>query len=291
MPLIPRLTGNGDRTDGMTPMVVAHRWPRLTWRSLPERALYQARRLLEIEARSRGRLTVVRSSADLSAFVELRRGERRDAVAGLLLLEGLHALEGDVDNVDRMFEAGYRIMGLVHMFDNEVGGSMHGRERGGLSDFGRRVIRRIDELGMVTDLAHASTRLIDDVLEATTRPVIVSHTGVKGTSDTPRNLSDNEVRRIASTGGVIGIGFWKTAVGGSDPGAIVRSIRYAAELAGVEHIALGSDFDGAVRSPFDSAGLVHLTQALLDGGFDEGEIAKIMGDNALRFLSAALPPG
>lgn len=289
MPLIPRHTRNSDRTDGMTAQVVAQRWPRRTWTSLAERALYQADRLGEVAARSQGRLSVVRSAAELNTFAERRRG-RPASVAGVLLLEGLHALEGDVENVDRMFDAGYRIMGLVHMFDNAVGGSMHGLEKGGLTEFGRRVVRRIDELEMIVDLAHASTRLIDDVLEATARAVVVSHTGVKGTCDTPRNLTDEEVRRIASAGGVIGIGYWKMAVCGTDPAAIARAVHYVADLVGVDHVALGSDFDGAVRTPFDSAGLVHLTHALLDAGFDDGDVAKVMGDNAFRLLSEALPP-
>ncbi len=289
VPLIPRHTRNSDRSDGMTLQVVAQRWPRRTWSSLAERALFQADRLGELAAGSQGRLAVVRSAADLEQFARRRR-ERPATVAGVLLLEGLHALEGDVENLDRMFEAGYRIVGLVHMFDNAVGGSMHGLEKGGLTDFGRRVVRRIDRLGMIVDLAHASTRLIEDVLEATARAVIVSHTGVKGTCDTPRKLTDDEVRLIASSGGVIGIGFWKMAVCGTDPAAITRSIRYVADLAGVDHVSLGSDFDGAVRTPFDSAGLVHLTQALLDAGFDDGDVAKIMGDNAFRLLSEALPP-
>ena len=288
MPLIPRHTRNSDRTDGMTAQVVAQRWPRRTWSSLAERALYQAERMGKFAARSRGRLSLVRSAADLSAFCQRRR-ERHDIVAGLLLLEGLHALEDDPEKVDIMFAAGYRIMGLVHMFDNAVGGSMHGLDKGGLTRFGRRVVRRIDELGMIVDLAHASTRLIGDVLEATARPVLVSHTGVKGTCDTPRNLSDEEVRWIASAGGVIGIGYWKMAVCGTDPAAIARAAGHVAGLVGVDHVALGSDFDGAVRTPFDAAGMAHLTQALLEAGFEDGDVAKIMGGNAFRLLSRWLP--
>jgi membrane dipeptidase len=289
IPMPPRHTGNGDRTDGMTALVVAQRWPRPTWAGLAQRALYQARRLHEAAARSQGRLCVVRSAADLHDFARRRRGSAA-GVAGVLLLEGLHALEGDVENVDRTFEAGYRIMGLVHLFDNAVGGSVHGRKRGGLTPFGRRVLRRIDELNMVVDLSHASPALIDDVLELTARPVIASHTGVKGTCDNVRNLADEEVRRIAATGGVIGVGLWKTAVCGDDAAAVTRAVCYLADRVGVEHVCLGSDFDGAVRTPFDSSGLPHLTQALLDAGFGPAEVAKIMGDNALRLLLRALPP-
>jgi microsomal dipeptidase-like Zn-dependent dipeptidase len=289
MPLIPRHTRNSDRTDGMTPIAIAQRWPRPTWSSLAERALYQAEKLHHFAAKPDGcRLTVVKSAAELDRFVERRREHPGD-VAGLLLLEGLHALEGEIENLDRFFDAGFRVMGLVHLFDNEVGGSMHGITRGGLTDFGRRVVRRIDDLGLGVDLAHASTQLIDDVLEATSRPVVVSHTGVKGTCDTPRNLTDDEVRRIAGAGGVIGIGFWKTAVCGTDVGAIVRAIRHVADLVGVDHVALGSDFDGAVWTTFDAGGLAHLTGALVEDGFNREEIRKVMGENALRVLRVTLP--
>jgi microsomal dipeptidase-like Zn-dependent dipeptidase len=288
IPLVPRHTRNSDRKDAMTPIALAQRWPRRTWSSLAERACYQAAKLHATAEGSRGRLTVVPTAADLARFVE-QRGDRPGSVAGVLLLEGLHALEGRLDNVDRFFDAGFRIMGLVHLFDNEVGGSMHGLQCGGLTDFGRDVIRRMDNLGIIADLAHASTRLIEDVLDATKRPVVVTHTGVKGTCDTPRNLTDDEVRRIAATGGVIGIGFWKTAVGGDDPTGIVRAIRYTTDLVGVDHVALGSDFDGAVTTPFDSSGMANLTQALLADGFADDEIEKIMGGNALRLLLSALP--
>jgi len=98
--------------------------------------------------------------------------------------------------------------------------------------------------------------VISDVLEISTRPVVVSHTGVKGTCNNARNLSDEQLKGIAKTGGIIGIGYWETAVCGRDAKAIARAIRYTANVAGVDHVALGSDFDGAVTEPFDTTGLV-----------------------------------
>jgi microsomal dipeptidase-like Zn-dependent dipeptidase len=287
-PLIPRSVGNRDWPDGVKPLVMAQRWPRRTWSSLPERAIHQARKLHAFAARSGGRLVVVRTADDLNRFVS-QRPKRPDTVAGVLLLEGAHALDGDPENVDRFFDAGYRIMGLVHFFDTDVGGCTHGETRGGITDLGRDVVRRMERLGMIVDLAHASSRLIRDVSEIAKRPVIVSHTGVKGTCDNPRNLSDEDIRRVAATGGVIGIGFWKTAVCGGDVGAIARAIRHAVDLVGAERVALGSDFDGGVHTPFDSAGLGHLTKALGDAGFDHNDIVNIMGGNALRLLRAHLP--
>ena len=122
-----------------------------------------------------------------------------------------------------------------------------------------------------------------------TRPVVVSHTGVKGTCDNRRNLSDEQLRAIAANGGLVGIGYWETAVCGKDAASIARAIKYAAGVIGVDHVALGSDFDGAVPTPFDATGLVKLTEALLAAGFSPEDIAKVMGGNEIRFFMENLP--
>src|SRR5581483_5772990 len=163
--------------------------------------------------------------------------------AGFLGIEGAHVLEGDPANVDVMFDAGFRMMSPTHFFDNEIGGSAHGVNKGGLTATGREVIRRMEAKKMLVDLAHASPRTIDDVLGMATRPVVVSHSGVKGTCDNTRNLSDEHLKAIA------------------------RAIRHAVNVAGIEHVGLGSDFDGAVVEPFDTTGLVQITDALLVEGF------------------------
>ena len=130
---------------------------------------------------------------------------------------------------------------------------------------------------------------IDDALSVSTRPVVASHTGVRGIADNARNLSDEHLAGIAASGGIVGIGFWETACGGPDAGAIARSIAYAVERIGADHVALGSDWDGAVPVPFDAAGTVRLTEALLAEGLDEASIRAVMGENVLRLLGATLP--
>ena len=142
---------------------------------------------------------------------------------------------------------------------------------------------------MLVDVAHASAATIDDVLATAMRPVIVSHTGVRGVCDNARNLGDRHVRGIADSGGIVGIGFWPTACGGEDAASIARSIHYAVDVAGIDHVGLGSDFDGAVPVPFDATGLVQLTDALLAAGLDDGAIAKVMGGNVRRVLLETLP--
>jgi microsomal dipeptidase-like Zn-dependent dipeptidase len=147
----------------------------------------------------------------------------------------------------------------------------------------------MEEKRMIVDLAHASPKTIEEVLAMARRPVVVSHTGVRGTCDNTRNLSDDQLKAIARTGGVIGIGYWDTAVCGPDASAIARAIRYTANLVGVEHVALGSDYDGAIPAPFDTTGVVQITDALIAEGFSESDIEKIMGGNVFRLLAANLP--
>jgi microsomal dipeptidase-like Zn-dependent dipeptidase len=279
---------NDDSTDNITILAIAERWPPATWNSLTERALYQARKLRDASARSGGKLTLITTSAELSAYLD-RRITDPHITAGFLGIEGAHALDGNLDNVDRLFDAGFRMIAPTHFFDNDIGGSAHGVEKGGLTDKGKQMIRRMEAKRMIVDLAHASAQTIDDTLAIATRPVFVSHSGVKGTCDNQRNLSDEQLKAIAKTGGVIGIGYWETAVCGQDARAIAKAIRYAANLVGVDHVGLGSDFDGAVKTPFDTSGLVQITDALIAEGFTGEEIGKVMGRNVLRVLIQNLP--
>jgi microsomal dipeptidase-like Zn-dependent dipeptidase len=279
---------NSDDSDLISLLALTSFWPTRAWASLKQRALYQSSRLEQAARRSKGMLRLIRTADDLDGFLKQR--QRSPApVAGWLGLEGAHALEGDPANVDVLFEAGFRMISPSHFFDTEMGGSAAGVAKGGLTPAGSEMLRRMERRGMLVDLAHASERTIEDVLALATRPVVVSHTGVRGACDNNRNLRDDHARRIAAAGGVIGIGFWRTAVCGESPRDIARSIRYAAGLVGVDHVALGSDFDGATTTPFDAAGLVRLTDALLAEGFSGDDIRKIMGENVIRLLMMALP--
>lgn len=282
------MESNGADSDNITLLAMAQRWPRETWNSLLQRALYQAQKLQDAAAGSDGRLVLIRTRADLANFIEAWAKDPR-RVAGLLATEGLQPIEGKLDNIDVLYDAGFRVAGLTHFFDNEVGGSAHGLEKGGLTPLGRQVITRLEEKSMLVDLAHASRPLIDDVLAMAKRPVLVSHTGVEGTCAGTRNLSDKHLQAIAATGGVIGIGYWSTAVCDTSVAAIVKAIRYAADKIGVEHVALGSDFNGTVHTPFDVTGLAQITEGLQGAGFDDTAIAAIMGGNVQRLLLASLP--
>jgi len=281
-----------DRTEppGIDLLTLAD-WARLStcaWRGPLCRALDQAERLRAFAEASQGRLLLIRDLADLANLLERRRTDPQ-VVGALLGAEGAHAMEGDPANLDALFQAGFRMIGLAHFFDNEYGGSAHGVEKGRLSPLGRSTLLRMEELGILVDLAHLAPAALDEALGLLTKPTVVSHGGVKGTCDNLRTLSDAHVRRIAAGGGVIGIGYWETAVCGTEPRHVVDAIRYVVDLVGDDHVALGSDYDGATTVGFDTSRLPALTQAMLDAGLPQESIRRILGGNALRVLESTLP--
>lgn len=280
---------NTGDTDRILTLAKASKWPPQTWTSLLERARYQAGLLHDVATRSSGRLMVLRTRADLDVLLA-RRAKGEAVVGSFLSLEGTHALEGKVENLDLLFAAGFRQVGLAHFFDNEVAGSAHGVKKDGLTALGRQVLARAEELGMAIDLAHASRKTVDEVLSAGRRPILVSHTGVAGTCPGPRNLTDDHLRQIAKRGGLIGIPLFEGATCGRDLEATLRAIDHAKKIAGVDAVALGSDFDGAITAPIDASGLALITEGLLARGYSEEDLGKILGGNVVRFLSATLPP-
>ena len=248
-----------------------------TWFSIKARALTQAHELRALSRAGEINLVLARDDMDLPGL------------KGLLAVEGLHALEGDIDALDELHAAGYRMMGFAHLFDNDVSGSSFGHKRYGLTRLGRELIPRMEARGITLDLAHTSPAAFYETLEIATRPVVVSHGGVTGTCPGPRNIDDSQLRAIARNGGVVGIGYWKTAVCKANVEGIVAAIRHAVNIAGIDHVGLGSDFDGTVAVPFDTTGLPLLTAALLDAGFTQTEVLQILGGNTRRVLLANLP--
>jgi membrane dipeptidase len=277
---------NSDSTDQIRMLAIAQTWPPRTWNSPKERALYQAGKLQKFAAESVGKFVVIKSRTDLQKFLATRQPGQ---VAGFLGTEGTQPLESDLANLDVLYNAGIRMMAPTHFTDTAVGGAAAGLKKDGLTDFGRRWVRAMEEKKMIIDLAHASHATLADVTAMATRPVLVSHTGVKGTCQNNRNLSDDELRAVARTGGVIGIGLWDTATCGKDARAVARAMAYAAKIVGADHVALGSDNDGAVTAPFDVTGLVLVTEALMAEGFSEQDIRLIMGGNVVRMLNQTLP--
>lgn len=274
---------NESISDDITLLAIAQRWPMKTWDSLFERALYHAARLRRLEVDAAAEFAFVTTAAELEAALAAGK------LAGIFGIEGAHPLEGDIEKLDRLYDAGLRVIGLQHFFDNELGGSLHGVSGEGLTAFGRTVVIDAAAKGMIIDVAHSSEASVRDVLAITDTPLIVSHTGLKGHCDSPRNIDDDLMREIAVRGGLIGVGFWDGAVCSPAPEYIAEAIVYAVGLLGADHVALGSDFDGTVTTAFDASEAAALTAALLSAGLDDETIRAVMGENAIRFFRENLP--
>jgi membrane dipeptidase len=280
---------NGADSDTITALTMIDLQPPRTWNSLLERSLWHAEKLRGFAERSGGRLRLINTPSDIDRLLADRQNGA-SVVGGMLSIEGLQDIEGKIANLDVLYAAGFRMAGLAHFFDNDVAGSMHGVNKTGLTPLGREVVRRMETLGMVVDVAHASHATVADVLAMATRPVVSSHGGVQATCKVNRNLTDDEVRGIARTGGLIGIGYWSGAVCSTNPEAVARAIAHVRDLVGIDHVGLGSDFDGSTTTGFDASQVVAVTQALLTMGLSEDEIRKVTGGNVLRVLRAGLVP-
>jgi microsomal dipeptidase-like Zn-dependent dipeptidase len=280
---------NGADTDNITSLVIAQLQPVRTWNSLLERSLWHAEKLHRAVAASGGELRAVDTPEEIDGLLAARRGEAAP-VGAMLSIEGLHVLEGRISNLDKLYAAGFRMAGLTHFFDNDLAGSMHGLKKGGLTPLGRQVVGTMEAKGMIVDIAHCSAACVADILKMARRPVVSSHGGVQATCKVNRNLSDEQIRGVAATGGLIGIGYWDAAVCDTSPASIAKAMKHVRDLVGVQHVALGSDYDGATTVRFDTSKLVQVTQALIDAGFSDDEIRAVMGGNAIRVLRAGLVP-
>lgn len=279
---------NGADTDNITLLAIAQGQPMRTWNSLIERSLWHSTKLDRYATRSNGHLRAIRTKGDLATLLA-DRAAGKPVTGALLSVEGLQDIEGKRANLDRLYDAGFRMAGLAHFFDNEVAGSMHGLKKGGLTPFGVGIVRAMEAKGMVVDIAHCSHQCVAEVLKMATRPVVSSHGGVQATCKVNRNLTDAEIRGVAATGGVVGIGYWDAAVCDTSPAGIVRAIAHVRDLVGIDHVGLGSDYDGAIAARFDTSRLDAITQALIDAGFRDADIAKVMGGNVFRVLGQVLP--
>lgn len=279
---------NSADSDNITLLSVAQLQPPRTWFSPFERSRYHAQKLQADADRSKGTLRVITTGTQLDQLLADRaRGE--NVTGALFSVEGLQNLQGDLSNLEVLFDDGMRMAGLTHFFDNEAAGSMHGEQKGGLTDLGRAALKRMEELGVIVDLAHASNQTIDEVLDTATKPVVFSHGGVQATCEVNRNLNDDQIRRVAATGGVIGIGYWDAAICTLEVGAVVDAMEHVIRVGGLESVGLGSDFDGATKVAWDTSQIALITQELLNRGHSAQEITAIMGGNTLRVLREVLP--
>lgn len=254
----------------------------MTWFSPKARVLSQCNELKKFAKRSKGNFRILYSSEDLKKYLEDRKANPK-ITAGFLGIEGMQGLEGNLKNIDQFYHAGVRMMSPTHFQDNELGGCAHGESGDGLSDFGIEVLKSIASKNIILDVSHSSPKMLDDILRHYPKPIITSHTGVNGTCPSSRNLSDEHIKAIAKGGGLIGIALFEGAVCGKSLSATAKAIRYTIRLVGADHVALGSDFDGAVETPIDITGLKYLVDAMLKEGLTESEIRLVMGENVKKF--------
>ena len=274
--------------DNITSLVVIQGWPIKTWNSLTERALFQAEKIHNLARRDGENFMVIQSQTDLAIFLE-RRALNPSLIGGLLGTEGSHALDGNVDNIQRLYDSGFRMMSLQHFFDNKLGGSLHGLSGLGLTEFGRQAVTQMLALDIMIDVSHSSESVVRDTLGLSDQPLLVSHTGFQGHCDSPRNISDLLMQKIAEQGGLIAVGFWDGAICDNTPKSVAAAINYGIQLVGADHVALGSDFDGSITPGFDTSELVAITHELLESGATESQIRQVMGGNMVLFLQKNLP--
>lgn len=279
---------NTGETDQITLPYILQKRPLNSWFNLTNRALAQCDALHKFEKKSKGKFRVIKSSKDFQKYL-FDKKENKKITAGYLGIEGMHALSGKLENVDKLYNAGVRMMAPVHFFDNKLGGSAHGVSKEGLTDFGKQVIKKMQEKNMIVDVAHSSPKLLDDIFKMSTKPIVTSHTGVQGTCKTVRNLSDKHLIKIAESGGLIGIAMFKHATCEATSKSTVKAIKYCIDLVGADYVALGSDFDGAIEIFTDVTGLSLYVEEMLKLNITEEDIRKVMGENVKRFLLKNLP--
>jgi membrane dipeptidase len=233
------------------------------------------------------------SMARCTTAADFRAARAAGRFAAFLGIEGAHCLHGDLEQLDRFASRGVRIFQLTHFVPNGIADSSnpHWHAPSGLTALGRQVLERCHRLGLVVDLAHCSDQAVRDAADCCQGPLIVSHTGVRGLNPIGRNVSDETIRLVAQSGGVIGIilySFYLTHHGFRVPlDRVVDHLAYVADRVGTEHLAIGTDLDAGTWTPTgfrDVRDLPRLTERMLARGFTEADIGRIWSGNFLNIL-------
>jgi membrane dipeptidase len=263
-------------------------------------ALAQVALLLQLDRGSGGRMRLVREVGDLDGDTRPASGGT-GGLAAVLHLEGAEPIGAGLEELEVLHAAGMRSLGLVWSRPNAFATGVPFQFPGspdqgpGLTDAGRALVRACGELRILIDLSHLNARGFWEVAELSTAPLVASHSGAHALCPSPRNLDDEQLRAIGASGGLVGINFhvgFLRADGADDAdtplAAIAAHAAHVAELAGVDSVALGSDFDGATMPAAlgDVTGLPRLLDALRAAGFDDGELERIAHGNWRRVLEA-----
>ena len=243
----------------------------------------QIDRLRKIEEENSERFEIAESLEDMKKILEAKK------VCGLIGIEGGTAIENNLDNINEFFNLGVRYIGLTWNNSNNIGTSAQDESKSGnegsLKEFGFEVVKRMDEVGMLIDVSHLGEGAFWDVIETTKNPIIASHSNCYAIHTHYRNLTDEEIKAIADGGGVIDVNFHNGFLGAATVDKIVDHIDYLKELVGVDYIGIGSDFDGGINAPvdlYDATQYPEITRELVERGYTEEEIRKILGLNFIR---------
>jgi membrane dipeptidase len=251
--------------------------------------------LFDLETKSEGRLKVVRTIKEVQSALE------EDRLAAIMHFEGAEAIEPSLDSLEGFYAEGLRSIGIVWSRPNVFGYGVDLRVRGtpdqgpGLTRAGKELVKACNRLGILIDLSHLNEKGFWDVEKISVSPLVATHSCIHALSPSPRNLTDKQLDAIGDSGGIVGINFsvrFLRRDGEEIPetplSELVRHFQYVAERIGIDHVAIGSDFDGTTipNEIGDVTGLPKLMEALHQSGFDEEALAKISFRNWLRVLSA-----
>lgn len=276
---VPKLAEGG--VDGVFLGIVTHPWPR--------RAYQRANRAIDyseyVLRKNRPRLKKALRPEDIE------QAKASGNIAVLLGVEGMHMLGGKVERIAKLYQRGVRYITMAHFTSNRFAASSADpfARNARLGPLGCQAVEMMNEMGMMIDVSHTHSDIIAEVCRRSNQPVIVSHGATKRYCPVFRNLSDTDVRNIAATGGVIGLIYASNWLASDTKapglGVVVDHADHVRKLVGVDHLALGSDWDGCIKTPRgmrDASELPHLTQLFFDRGYGEDEVAKILGLNFMR---------
>ncbi|MBS1789750.1 MAG: dipeptidase [Acidobacteria bacterium] len=242
---------------------------------------------------------------------DIRRIHRSKKIAALMGIEGGHAIEDSLSALRQFYKLGVRYMTLTHTNTNNWADSAGGignppeKRHGGLSDFGREVIAEMNRLGMMVDISHVGDETFWDVIEVTKSPVIASHSSCRALTNVPRNLTDDMLKAVAKNGGVVMINFYNGFINTeyAKPGdpvptktaetatldMLMEHFDHAIKVAGIDHVGIGSDFDGVdgMLPPGmeDVSKLPTIAYELLKRGYSDADVKKVLGENLLRVMA------
>ncbi|MDE3001094.1 MAG: dipeptidase [Gemmatimonadota bacterium] len=222
---------------------------------------------------------------------DIVRAKQDGKLAVILAIENSDGVEGSVNVLRMLHRVGVRSIGLTHDVSSlAADGNAEARSRGGLTRFGVRLVEEMNNLGMLVDVSHISETGFWDVMDVSRKPVIASHSNCKALCDHPRNLSNEQIRSLAKNGGSMGVTFVPRFVDKTAPSftRLLDHVDHAVQLAGADHVGIGSDFDGGGTLMKDATSFPRITEGLLARGYTEADVRKILGGNHLRVLKEAI---